>query len=91
MPSELHASGCVLRIKRVRIFDEKVGVQQFVRTMSAAEPCVRLKCATTFVPGLGNDLEKGGGARLPHTPHVRCAWTAQNMRSWEAGGALGSS
>jgi hypothetical protein len=22
MPSELHASGCVLRIKRVRIFDE---------------------------------------------------------------------
>jgi hypothetical protein len=30
-PSELHASGCVLRIKRVRIFDEKVGVEQFVR------------------------------------------------------------
>jgi len=31
MPSELHASGCVLRIKRVRIFDEQVGVEQFVR------------------------------------------------------------
>jgi len=30
LPSELHTIGCVLGIKRVCIFDEEVGVQQFV-------------------------------------------------------------
>ena len=30
-PSELHASRCVLSVKSVRIFDEQVGVEQFVR------------------------------------------------------------
>ena len=30
MPGELHVAGCVLRIKRVRIFDGYIGVEQFV-------------------------------------------------------------
>jgi hypothetical protein len=32
-PRELHSLGCVLSIQRVRIFDVKVGVEQFVRIL----------------------------------------------------------
>ncbi len=32
-PREFHASSCILSVKRVRIFDEYVGVEQFVRIL----------------------------------------------------------